>query len=105
MSEAISVVVEGSLDDTLSYRVTLTDTISVPVQYLPKRTIPWMPDGEGKIIGFTLPDGRIIRPQISFEIADSNDDNHVDMTYQELIDLGILTGDDLCREIEEEEEN
>lgn len=80
---------------TTTYEVTLTDKVDVPTEYQPKLTTPLVPEGEGKVIGWALPDGKIIRPVIGYEISDLKEDDYQDMSYQQLCDLGILSGDDL----------
>lgn len=58
----------------------------------------------GRQRGFRLPDGRLVRPQIVFEIDDGASDPR-DLTYQETVDLGIdISAYDVEVEIEHEVE-
>jgi len=54
----------------------------------------------GAVMGFHLPCGRLVRPQVVLELEE--DDDNRDLTYDEEVALGIDTaGADLHRQISE----
>ena len=78
--------------------MTFTITVSEKIALPEGSTIAYAESGA--ISGYRLPDGRLIRPWISYEIEEEDGDNQ-DLSYDELLALGIETGLDIERDIQE----
>lgn len=84
------------------YLVTLTDALIVPSEIVADNGSSDGKDATSEpILRFKLPDGRIVRPYIGYELIDEVGGEYEDLTYQELCDLGILSGDDVSKTIVE----
>lgn len=76
------------IDITLTTRITVPDGSTVAIA------------PTGAVMGFTMPCGRLVRPQIVMELEE--DDENRDLSYDEEMALGIdTTGADVDRQISE----
>lgn len=86
MSDAIAAGVAAQLEGKHpAVSVTITERL-----YLPAGTIACYYNE--LLIYFCLPDGRLLRPYIVYELEEAGDDPR-DMGYEELLALGIEQGD------------
>lgn len=76
------------------FRVTLSEVVEAP-----EGTEIVVAAPTGNVMGFRLPDGKIIRAWICYELEDEKGEHH-DLTASDMNDLGFDTDIELERDIQ-----